>query len=200
MLSNQPVRTRQPRPIMTAIKNPCSCKGGGCASSQAHNPMGFASRGPGPSRVISSYECFYHPERCTMKFCLPMPTPSDPNAKHCTTISPQQRGLAANPVSVVGGGATVGPGGATGSGVSSGMNQGQFNNQFSFRVWNWPAWYYPTYAYPYYWPYPYAYAAPYSYPYPQPYAYPYQYAYGWSGWPGYYGAPWPYAPRAGVVV
>ena len=143
MLPNQPVRTRQPRPIMSAIKNPCSCNGGA-------QPQAVVRR---------------------------------------------------NPVSVVGGGATVGPGGATGAGVSSpSMSPSNFNNSFTFRTWNWPAWYYPAYAYPYVWPYPYAYGYPYQYPYPQPYAYPYQYAYGWSGWPGYYGTPWPYAPRAPVVV
>lgn len=139
MLSNQPVRTRQPRPIMTAIKNPCSCKGGGAPPAMTRNPVSFAS-----------------------------------------------------------GGGSIGPSGATSSGVSSGMNQGQFNNQFTFSTWNWPAWYYPAYAYPYLWPYPYAYAQPYAYPYPQPYVYPY--AYGWSGWPGYYGLPWPYRPRVPVVA
>lgn len=138
MLSNQPVRTRQPRPIMTAIKNPCSCKGAGAAPAATRNPVSFAS-----------------------------------------------------------GGGTIGPSGASGAGVSSGMSNNQFNGQFNnfgFRTWNWPAWYYPAYAYPYWWPYPYAYAQPYSYPYPQPYAY------GWSGWPGYYGTPWPYAPRVPVIA
>lgn len=136
---NQPVRTRQPRPIMSAIKNPCSCKGPATPAAITRNPVSFAS-----------------------------------------------------------GGGTIGPSGATSSGVSSGMSPS--NNQFTFRTWNWPAWYYPAYAYPYVWPYPYAYGYPYQYPYPQPYAYPYQYAYGWSGWPGYYGTPWPYAPRTPVVA
>lgn len=146
MPSNQPVRMRQPRPVMTAMKNPCACKGGD---------------------------------------------------------APQQVSRR-NPVSVVGGGATVGGGGSTGAGVSPTPSS---DNQFQFRWWN--NWY------PYSWwggGWPYSYGAyPYSYSY-----YPYNYSYGWpyygtpvypqaayysswAGWPNYGGWGWPYSPYTAYV-